>query len=332
MSAVTKQPLPCGHLEREKHIETFFRAFHGRSRPLRNPQGSPGAGPRREPPGWEGEDDLSGLGPGRPRENGIGLQQRSRQNEEDEDGLQMDSMAALESASLLHVTARPDLQGKHIRFDRQGQRVFHLERPLRVDACCLGCCLMEMRAYTPQNRLLGTVRQRWSMFTPLLEVCDSEGILLTRILGSCCPSRCAATQEFQTSRSVVPNIKFVGELSGAEKAWLRTRRRVSRMRAVVAWSLAVLFQMEMMSSWGGIAPPRAYESRTWNRTDTTAPQISSPTMNCSPSMARIRFSQQRDARPFLSRMIHFPPILWKSLWPLWVLAGLPGVRLEYQNE
>lgn len=30
---------------------------------------------------------------------------------------------------------------------------------------------------------------------------------------------------------------------------LRTLRRVSLMRAVVAWSLAVLFQMEMMSSW-----------------------------------------------------------------------------------
>lgn len=30
---------------------------------------------------------------------------------------------------------------------------------------------------------------------------------------------------------------------------LRTRRRVSLMRAVVAWSLAVLFQIEIMSSW-----------------------------------------------------------------------------------
>lgn len=34
---------------------------------------------------------------------------------------------------------------------------------------------------------------------------------------------------------------------------LRTLRRVSLMRAVVAWSLAVLFQMEMMSSWGEAA-------------------------------------------------------------------------------
>ena len=114
MSAVTKQPLPCGRLEREKHIETFFRAFHHRSRPPHDPQGSPGAGPRREPPGWEAEEGLSGLGPGRPWGNGIGLQQRSGQSEEDEDGLQMDSMAALESASQLHVTARPDLQGKYM--------------------------------------------------------------------------------------------------------------------------------------------------------------------------------------------------------------------------
>jgi hypothetical protein len=47
---------------------------------------------------------------------------------------------------------------------------------------------------------------------------------------------------------------------------------------------------------------------TWYRIDTTAPQISSPTMNCSPSIARTRFSQQREAKPFLSRKINFPPL------------------------
>lgn len=105
----------------------------------------------------------------------------------------------------------------------------------------------------------------------------------------------------------------------------RTRRSVSLMRAVVAWSLAVLFQMEMMSSWGkrGVHVGICWSWGcmlmcvrqfvcTWKRTDTTAPQISSPTMNCSPSMARIRFSQHRDAKPFLRRMIHFPPILLAS--------------------
>lgn len=106
---------------------------------------------------------------------------------------------------------------------------------------------------------------------------------------------------------------------------LRTRRRVSRIRAVVAWSLAVLFQMEIMSSCTQKTKVQRCDvhkqylglcssGSTWKRTDTTAPQISSPTMNCSPSMARIRFSQHREARPFLRRMIHFPPILLASSW------------------
>ncbi|XP_008279443.1 phospholipid scramblase family member 5, partial [Stegastes partitus] len=87
-------------------------------------------------------------------------------------------------------------------FDCQGRQVFYFERPLRVDACCLGCCLMEMRAYSPQKHLIGTVYQRWSMFTPLLEVCDSEGSSTVRIQGSCCPSRCFSNQQFQ----IVSNI------------------------------------------------------------------------------------------------------------------------------
>lgn len=45
-------------------------------------------------------------------------------------------------------------------FDCQGCQVFYFERPFRVDACCLGCCLMEMRIYTPQKHLVGTVYQR----------------------------------------------------------------------------------------------------------------------------------------------------------------------------
>ncbi|XP_069013309.1 phospholipid scramblase family member 5 isoform X2 [Embiotoca jacksoni] len=82
-------------------------------------------------------------------------------------------------------------------FDCQGRQVFYFERPLRADACCLGCCLMEMRAYTPQKHLIGTVYQRWSMFTPLMEVCDSEGASTIRIQGSCCPCRCFSNQQFQ---------------------------------------------------------------------------------------------------------------------------------------
>lgn len=38
---------------------------------------------------------------------------------------------------------------------------------------------------------------RWSMFTPLLEVCASGGASTIRIQGSCCPCRCFSNQQFQ---------------------------------------------------------------------------------------------------------------------------------------
>ena len=77
---------------------------------------------------------------------------------------------------------------------------------------------------------------------------------------------------------------------------LRTLLKVSLILAVTGPSHAVLFQILRMSSW--------------NLMETTAPQISSPTMNCSPSRARTRFSQQRDARPKVrlrdqTRWLHF---------------------------
>ncbi|XP_029930906.1 phospholipid scramblase family member 5 [Myripristis murdjan] len=87
-------------------------------------------------------------------------------------------------------------------FDHHGRQVFYFERPFKVDACCLGCCLMEIRAYTPQNHLIGTVCQRWSMFTPLLEVCDSKGASTIQIQGSCCPCRCFSNQEFQVVSTI----------------------------------------------------------------------------------------------------------------------------------
>ncbi|XP_034411201.1 phospholipid scramblase 3 [Cyclopterus lumpus] len=216
MSAVTNQPLPFGQLEREKHIQMIFRAFH-------NSCG----------PSCETMENGSTQPPGTVSSPGLEEQWPAGSH----------FMSALETVSQIHITARPELQGpqcvpKRIYsittgssrsqifvaveesscvclqccgparacslqgFDCQGQQVFYFERPLRGDACCLGCCLMEMRAYTPQKHLIGTVCQRWSMFTPLLEVCGSEGAPAIRVQGSCCPYRCFSNQQFQ----IVSNI------------------------------------------------------------------------------------------------------------------------------
>ncbi|KAI4881432.1 hypothetical protein NFI96_014471, partial [Prochilodus magdalenae] len=162
-------------------------------------------------------------------------------------------LAVLRTVSQLHITAIPELQGPQCiarrtysiatesreqlfvaveesscvcvqccgparscsvqGFDQDHQHIFQFERPLRADSCCLGCCLMEMRAYTAKRELIGTVHQRWSMFTPYFEVCDSAGLSTVRIQGSCCPIRCLADQEFQV-------VSMIGEHIGTVwKKW-----------------------------------------------------------------------------------------------------------------
>ncbi|XP_064418256.1 phospholipid scramblase family member 5 [Latimeria chalumnae] len=94
-------------------------------------------------------------------------------------------------------------------YDQNGQEVLHFVRPPRVDACCLGCCLMEIRAFAPNNELIGTVKQRWSMFTPVLEVCDADGKGLMKIQGPCCPSRCYVDQSFQVISTIGSNVAVI---------------------------------------------------------------------------------------------------------------------------
>ncbi|KAM9323680.1 phospholipid scramblase family member 5 [Pholidichthys leucotaenia] len=251
MSAVTSQPPPFGHLEREKHIQMIFRAFHNRCGPSCECRSHlPGPKSHQISPDWEAkkQQQQSVLAPVKKMEDDC-MQLPVKWNkpgvEEQGHGGVVGSYlkSVLETASEIHITARPELQGpqcvsrriysistrgsrSHLLvaveesscvclqccgparactlqgFDTQGQQVFYFERPLRVDACCLGCCLMEMRAYTPQKHLIGTVCQRWSMFTPLLEVSNSEGVSTLRIQGSCCPCRCFTNQQFK----IVSNI------------------------------------------------------------------------------------------------------------------------------
>ncbi|XP_030071546.1 phospholipid scramblase family member 5-like [Microcaecilia unicolor] len=86
--------------------------------------------------------------------------------------------------------------------DQSGQEVLQLHRPYRMDVCWMGCYLMEMRVFTASRQLIGTVRQRWSMLSPLLEVCNSEGLWIMKISGSCSATRCYSDQEFQVTSQI----------------------------------------------------------------------------------------------------------------------------------
>ncbi|XP_043079774.1 phospholipid scramblase family member 5 isoform X2 [Puntigrus tetrazona] len=219
--SVTAQPLPFG-LEREKHIDMLFRAFHRQVRPTEDVQ------------------DLTPADAGRTRgqDGGAGWKEK--------DCERLGKLSVLRPVTRLHITTRPELQGPQCvarrtysistessdqlfvaveesscmcmqccgparscslqGFDKDAECVFLFERPLRAEMCWLGCCLMEIRAYTPERDLIGTVHQRWSMFTPYFEVCDSEGISAVRIQGSCCNTRCLSEQELQLVSSIGESI------------------------------------------------------------------------------------------------------------------------------
>uniref|UniRef100_A0A671LV44 Phospholipid scramblase n=1 Tax=Sinocyclocheilus anshuiensis TaxID=1608454 RepID=A0A671LV44_9TELE len=221
--SVTTQPLPFG-LEREKHIDMLFRAFHRQIRPTTDTQ--------------DLTPVLRDTGRTRGQDGGPGWKET--------DNERVGKLSVLRTVTRLHITARPELQGPQCvarrtysistessdqlfvaveesscmcmqccgparscslqGFDKDAECVFLFERPLRAEMCWLGCCLMEIRAYTPERELIGTVHQRWSMFTPYFEVCDSEGISAVRIQGSCCNTRCLSEQELQLVSSIGESI------------------------------------------------------------------------------------------------------------------------------
>nr|XP_057922813.1 phospholipid scramblase 1 [Doryrhamphus excisus] len=219
MSAVTDQPLPFGQLEREKHIRMIFRAFQNKCDPLcechlHSPSGHQALQTSGELQNIRSEEScLDGAGTSnslsvldevsefhitaRPQLQGPQcVPQRIYSIASGDNRLQL-FIAVEESSCVCLQCCGParacSLQG----FDQQGHQVFYFDRPLRMDGCCFGCCLMDISAYTAQKRLIGTACQRWSMFTPLIEVKDAEGACAARIQGPCCPSRCLTNQQFQ---------------------------------------------------------------------------------------------------------------------------------------
>ncbi|KAM4693101.1 phospholipid scramblase 2-like [Discoglossus pictus] len=83
--------------------------------------------------------------------------------------------------------------------DQSRAEVLRIYRPYRVDMCCLCCCLMVIRVFSVANNLIGSVQQRWSMFSPRLVVCDSEERTIMEIRGSWSATRCHSDQEFEVT-------------------------------------------------------------------------------------------------------------------------------------
>lgn len=113
MSVVTKQPLPIGRLEREKHIQMIFRVFQNRCGP--SPEchcHSAEHKPHNTPAALESEEHLSEM-----NMKNIHMQPPGKLTrpwvEEHRPGSAAgsDFTSMLESVCKIQITARPELQG-----------------------------------------------------------------------------------------------------------------------------------------------------------------------------------------------------------------------------
>lgn len=111
MTAVTNQPLPLGHLEREKHIQMIFRAFQNRCGPCECQSHTPAAKAQPVVSEWDPDQQFSVLSPEKKIENRVTLPSQKVEEQNQESSTRSDFMTVLETVSQIHIRAQPELQG-----------------------------------------------------------------------------------------------------------------------------------------------------------------------------------------------------------------------------
>ncbi|KAE8603591.1 hypothetical protein XENTR_v10014380 [Xenopus tropicalis] len=109
-------------------------------------------------------------------------------------------LVAIEDSSCLCLHLCGPARSCSLRLcDYSKEEVLRFCRPYRVDMCCLFCCLMVISVFSSSGNLIGSVQQRWSLFSPSLAVYDAYGRKIMEIKGSWSATRCHTDQEFQVT-------------------------------------------------------------------------------------------------------------------------------------
>ena len=94
------------------------------------------------------------------------------------------------------------------------QKILTMQRNLRMQACCFPCCLQKMDVFGPQDELLGSINQMWSLLRPNLRVKGEDGKMLFKIRGPNCP---CGKVSFNIYSEEVPGKKV--EVGSISKDW-----------------------------------------------------------------------------------------------------------------
>ncbi|XP_052216048.1 phospholipid scramblase 3-like [Dreissena polymorpha] len=109
--------------------------------------------------------------------------------------------ASEESGCLCRWACGPARQFSLDVFSTEDDLVLNFHRTAcRCDCCCcLDCflCLQKLYVVDCLGRTLGAVKQKFSVFSAKFDIVDHDNNVLFKVLGPCCPCRCATELFFQ---------------------------------------------------------------------------------------------------------------------------------------
>ncbi|KAF6026811.1 hypothetical protein EB796_014875 [Bugula neritina] len=82
-------------------------------------------------------------------------------------------------------------------YDAYQREVLKVKRYLRCDSCFFPCCLQKVDILTPNDQLIGSVKQTWSICVPNYKIRDAQENNVLSITGPFCTSSCCGDVEFE---------------------------------------------------------------------------------------------------------------------------------------
>lgn len=81
--------------------------------------------------------------------------------------------------------------------DLYNNEIIHFYRPLACSGCCFPCCLQSIDISSPPGKLIGRVKEEWSILSNNYSIKNHLDETILRIEGPCCTCKCCNDVDFK---------------------------------------------------------------------------------------------------------------------------------------